>query len=815
MCKPSPATIVNTWVVNMNRPLVFLVMALVLGIVGATAWQIDTTLALGLGLLAWLTAGIGILRTWRYNAWVFFCACLMLGFTLTTIERTAIPPHLATINGKNVKVTGEVVDQPDVRADGVYYRLEVKQLEFNRETLGEKCILRVKIKGRGPVFKYGDVLALQGIVNIPDPPGNPGAFDYRVWLTRQGIAATLSVRDAKEVKVLDRGGSFIFKTALAIRDRLEKIYDQTMTRTQAAILKGIMFGTRGEIPSEIQQAFNSTGLVHILSVSGFHVGLVVVLVLGLLRLCRLPARFTPLVAIPLLLFYAVMTGLGPAVTRSTIMAILLIISHHIGRQQDWPTTLALAAAVILATNPQNLYDIGFQLSFVATWGLFYITPKLLDLWPGWPRALALLVAVPLAAQLATLPLVVLYFNLVSPVSILANLLTVHLVALIMLFGGMSLLPGLFYLPLAHWLNVSTGLLTDLFLWLVQWCNSLPGAAWYLPTPPWWVVVAYYICLIGSLELVHRREWQYKLKETFNKLAPDKTKARFALATLVFLIMLTAWFMWPVHNELQVHFIDVGQGDSTLIITPNNRTMLVDAGGWPQELVTARGAGDHVVVPYLHRLGINHLDVLVLTHPHADHAGGARAVLEAMDVGMVLVSPYGLSKEDKVDDGYETVIQKIKSKNIKLQPVRSGDMLNIDPAIAVRVLSPAEKIIGTRSDANNNSLILKITYFQRSVLLAGDAEAEVEEELIKSSGDLAAEVVKVPHHGSGYFAENFFSEVNPQVAVISVGANNRFGHPAARTLETLREMNCRVLRTDKQGAIILTTDGSKWGMQTGK
>lgn len=796
----------------MQRPLVFFVLALVLGIIGATLCKIDSTAAILTTIVTCFLTGIGILRTWRYNAWVLFCACLCLGITLTTLHQKAVNSPIVQFNGKNVTLSGEVLDGPDVRPEGTFYKVQVRAIKSQTGNSKLAGVLRVKVNGKGKIFAYGDILQLQGRVALPEPPGNPGAFDYRAWLNRQGIAATLYVVDAKSVKLLGRGGNLFKQTALALRDYLEKIFDQTMRKNHAVILKGLIFGTQGEIPLDVQQAFNETGLVHILSVSGYHVGLVVALVLALMRLVKVPVQYTAWIAIPVLIFYAFMTGLGPAVLRSTLMAILLLLAHHLGRPQDWPTTLAAAAGFILILNPLSLYDIGFQLSFVATWGLLYLIPPINALLPKLPPSISLLITVPLAAQTATLPLVMLYFNLVSPVSVLANLLTSHLVVLVMLFGGLALMGGVFYLPLAAFINSSTGLLTNLFLWLVKFCSALPGAATYIATPPLWAIILYYLILVTTCELSKREDWQGKAKQLILNISPIHHKFTYGL--VVFLLITAVWLGWPVQDKLQVHFIDVGQGDSALIRTPNQRTVLVDAGGWQEELVSGRGVGDYVIVPYLHRLGINKLDVLILTHPHADHVGGVRAILRTMPVKLIIISPYGLAKGDRCDEGYDKLLQEIQQQEIPLRTAQAGDSLKVDPVMDLTFLAPQKKYQGTRSDANNNSLVFKLTYQNRTVLFTGDIEAEAEKELMKNN-NAASEVLKVPHHGSGYFQQDFFAQIKPKLAIISVGANNRFGHPAPGTLEALTQQHSQIFRTDRQGAIILTTNGNQWEVVTGK
>ncbi|MCL5289692.1 MAG: ComEC/Rec2 family competence protein [Bacillota bacterium] len=246
----------------MQRPLVFLVVALMIGIVGASFSKTEVTAALLTAVFALLLAGIGVLRAWRFNAWVLFCVCACLGMVLTSLKLAAVDSPLLAYKGKSVQVIGSVMDRPDVRPEATFYKLEVSKIVHNQESKSVSGVLRVKVKDRGKVFDYGDRLSITGLLSVPEPPGNPGAFDYRAWLNRQGISATLTVNEAGAIKVLAKGGHPLLQTAYGVRDALEKIFDQTLSKTNAAVLKGILFGTRGEIPQDIQLAFNETGLVH-------------------------------------------------------------------------------------------------------------------------------------------------------------------------------------------------------------------------------------------------------------------------------------------------------------------------------------------------------------------------------------------------------------------------------------------------------------------------------------------------------------------------------------------------------------------------
>lgn len=795
----------------MNRPLLILILAMAAGIALAGVIKININIALAAAVLAWLAAGIGILRAWRLNAWVLFCAAVALGLLLASWQTEKVISPIQDFKGKNVKFTGMVVDYPDIRSDWAFYKIKLLDMEKGQNRIPVKGMVRVKVKESITFYKYGQLLSVKGLVNLPEPPGNPGAFDYKAWLIRQGFSATVFVKDTKDIKVLGSSGNFVRASAYEFRAAMEKVFDRTLNISQAAVLKGLIFGTRGEIPADVQTAFNETGLVHILSVSGYHVGLVVGLVLILLRIINLPNRYIAPAAIPLILLYAVMTGLGPPVTRAALMAVLLLLARHFGREQDWPSVLVLAGGIILAFDPLALYDIGFQLSFVATWSLLYLTPKMTSLFPDVSNSLALIIFVPLAAQLGTVPLVVLYFNLVSPVSILANLLTVHLVAFLMLCGGILLLLGSIHLGLAGLLSGGTGLLTDIFLWLVQMCASLPGASFYIKAPNLLGIFIYYLLLVLVAELSCRPEWQDKVKDTLNN---PRAKSLIIPIFLFISLMLAFVLLSPSSDSLEVHFIDVGQGDSTLILGPEGQKVLIDAGGWKDEMVTGRGAGNQVVVPYLHRLGINSLDLLIITHPHGDHAGGVRAVIDAMPVDLVVVSPYGTDPEDKTEAGYSQLLGVLQKGN-QFKIAEYGDRFRLNKEIELKVLSPIEKFKGTRSDANNNSIVMLLNYRGRSVLLTGDIETEAEQQLVEKNIPIIAEIIKVPHHGSGYFHLGFFEQVEPQVAVISVGSNNSFGHPSPKTLEALTNLDCTVYRTDLHGAVVLSTTGARWYVKTGK
>ncbi|WP_165613162.1 DNA internalization-related competence protein ComEC/Rec2 [Desulfofundulus thermosubterraneus] len=805
-----------------SRPLVYLTLAFAAGIFLAGCWELPPSTALLLCCALFFAAVLGYFFHWSFNRWVILSLFLALGFAWATLAACRVNPALDEYAGHWVTLEGTVSQEADVRSDRVYYWLNVHRISLGREARELQALVLVRAPAPGPVYSYGDRLRLHGLLTRPPDAGNPGEFNYRAYLARRGAGAVLMVRDPASINKLGVGGHQVVRAVLRVKEKLLAVSRATLPPEKAALLNGIVFGNQGMIDRKTWQLFSESGVVHILSVSGLHVGLVLAGVLALVRLLRVPLSLTAPTGTAILLLYATLCGLGPAVTRSTLMALMFLWAHHLGRASDWPTTLAAAALVSLMAKPLSLYDIGFQLSFAATWGILYLGPVLDRLLKNiirhtWLRAT---LWVSLAAQLATLPLIAWYYNLISLVSLLTNLVAVPLTGLILALGTVSALLGLVAPALAGLINTSTSLLLDVFISLVSFCRALPGSVIYVPTPPFFLVMAWYPLLFVGVLLVSkdRRALWPQFFSRHHRLLP----VAFLGGGLLISIFL---FKSSVENQLVVHFIDVGQGDSILVQTPGGKTMLVDTGGWPGELDSGEGAGEKVVVPYLRRLGIRRLDVLVITHPHEDHAGGMGAVIEAFPVDLVLVSPVGRTGNISVSTGkspeqvpstYSALIAGLVARGVPVKVTGAGDRLHLDPALDVRVLGPPRPLLsGTRSDLNNASLVLRLCYGEEVLLLTGDIEVEAQQAIMDAGINLGCTVLKIPHHGSRYLLPSFLEKTHPAVAVISVGRHNNFGHPARETLEYLARMPVRVYRTDVDGAVILRTDGKHIFVKTGR
>lgn len=809
----------------MNRPLVLMTVLYGLGVFLASHFRLyGDHLFLSAGA-ALIVASIAYFAARKAAPVLILALFTALGVAVTglTVDRTEAP--LGAWENTAVILEGMVVRDADVRPDRVVYILAVHEVRKGNEVMHPDGRVVVSHRETDAVYGYGDLLRVRGVLRTPVSPGNPGEFDYRAYLERQGVAFKMDVFGPGAIERIgvDRGHYPVY-LALTAKERLSAGLERALEPDAAALVRGITMGVRGGIAPETREAFTVTGVVHILSVSGLHVGFLVGLVLFFTRLGRLNPRWTLVVVLAVLAFYAVMVGFKPSVIRASVMALLLLAAHQMGRLRDWPTALALAAMVILLGNPLSLYDPGFQLSFTATWGILYLGPvivrgldKLAAGWrlSWWSPAAGWFLAVPLAAQLGTLPLIAYYYNLISPVSLLANVVTVPLVGLIFVLGFITALLGAF-LPAAAWLTgPATGVLIDLFLALVKFFAGLKGAYYYVPTPSLLLVGSWYLACWGLGFFAGPTPWRERWPGAAALVGGSGRRTLGMLGVGFFFVF--AFLIWPTEptgrNHIEVHFLDVGQGDCTLIRTGTGAAVLIDAGGWRGELAGESGAGEKVVVPYLRRLGVREINVLVITHPHDDHAGGVRAVAEKLKVLNVVVAPDGGREEP--NPAYRTLIEELKQSDIPIIQVWAGDRLQVDRQTVLKVLAPAFPLLsGTRSDLNNNSVVLRLDHGARSFLFAGDVEQEAQARLTLGQ-DVRADVLKVPHHGSGVFVPDFFQAVKPSVAVITVGRANPFGHPHPRTLEALRELGAEVYRTDLDGAVIIRTDGNFLKIETGR
>jgi len=570
---------------------------------------------------------------------------------------------------------------------------------------------------------------------------------------------------------------------------------QKVGGTEGALIQSLVLGERGGLPEETRQGFARSGVIHVLAVSGLHVGFVILVCFAIFTLLRLPPTVRTLLTLLVLFLYVYLTNVRPSVVRAAVMGGLLLIGHDLQRRTPVTNTLALAALVILILNPLALFQASFQLSFAAVLGIvFFYRPleQLLFLGPlrtirrhAVGRYTLALLAVSLAAQLGTLPLSAFYFGRIPLVGLLANLLVIPLVFLVVGFAATALILTPIWPFIADLYWEASHLCATAVLRVVDFSGHLPMAAVEYPRPS----LVHAGLFAGGLILL--AAWRLRRARVV------------ALVVVLLAVNLGVWRAALREPRLEIVFFDVGQGDAALVRTPTGKTLLIDAGRRWQ----GGDAGESTILPYLRRHGVGRLDAVVFTHAHEDHYGGFASILRRLDVGVV----YGPAQRVESETLHE-IFTLTDSLKIPLRFVHRGEEIpGFDP-VRLFVLHPTDAFV--RSEAsdgalnlNEGSVVIELRYGHQGVLFTGDAEKGAERQFVRYGPFLRSAVLKVGHHGSRTSTSSaLVRSVRPRFAVVSVGEINTYGLPDEEPLQRLRQSGAMVLRTDKAGAVVIRSDG---------
>ncbi len=643
----------------------------------------------------------------------------------------------------------------------------------------------------GLVPEYGDRLNLFGNWRRPSPARNPGGFDYRYYLEHQEVSGVLS---ATQAQLIERtGGNWIIsRLVIPARRYLRNLVWRHLEGDEAALMLGLLLGERQDLSQPVKDAFSDTGTTHVLAVSGLHVVLVAFIIFLFLRAWQLPKRWAAMGTMAGLIFYTMLTGSPPSIVRATIMSSAVIIGTMYERQGSGLNMLGLSGLAILAFWPQALFDVGFQLSYAATFGILTLTrpiQKVLSRVTPQPQVnewLLMPLAVSAAAQLATTPLLALHFHRIPLVSLAANLAVVPLTNILLALGLSMALMNL----LAPWLAAPLAAAAYAAGWatlrLVEMFSKWSWATVAWPRPDVLQVSAYLLALLLAFYWRRLGNWR-----------------KIALAGMLLSANAVVWssaLLAP--PNLEVFFLDVGQGDAAVIRFPNGYTMAIDAGngGAGQGGRAVYDYGRNVVVPFLRFWGIGKIDRFLVTHADADHCGGLASVLKAVKVERLTTTRHRCDKTL-----YLEAINLAAARGVKIDSLCGYDTL--------QGIWPARGFIYSRPDTvengNESSIVCYIKYGFHSFLFTGDMGPELEGHLVRQGLLYGCTVLKVPHHGAGHNNGPGLAEmVRPEIAVISVGEFNRFGHPSPQTLDNYSKVGARILRTDLGGCVSAVSDG-RW------
>jgi competence protein ComEC len=759
-----------------------------------------------------------------------FCL-LMLSLGIWRYERASpilTPGPLAAYNdGDAVTLHGLIVNDPVARDRTTQMQIAVHELKGPTAWLPITGLVLVQTPSYQD-YRYGDDVEISGQLETPSDYED---FSYRAYLAHQGIHSLLLY---PRITVLERDkGQPLLAFLYAVKRRTQRVIAAILPEPQAALLTGILLGNDEGIPRSLLDQFRATGTAHIIAISGFNITIISAALVKLFN--RFLQRYVALlVALAVIALYVVLVGAEPPVVRAAIMGGLATLALIVGRQNDGLTSLLLTASLMTAWQPMALWDVSFQISFAAMLGLILYADRLarwvestLGRWVTMETAERLTglsrdtLLATTAAQITVLPLMAYHFGQFSPLTLLANLLVLPVQPVIMYLGSTAALLGLALLPVgtvigwAAWLFLTYTIRTTEVL--STWAGPASSTAHLHPAALW---VYYALLAIVTWKPLHSRLSQSllhpahlagliqhaahvarSLPRWLSLLHPARSAGRQGMVrkglvvglVMVLVLVWAAVFSLP-DGRLHVTFLDVGQGDAIFIQTPAGHRILIDGGPSPATVLQALGRR----LPFYDR----RIDLVLLSHPHDDHLRGLLAVVERYGVRQVLSGSMGDSTPTGVAAQWQ---QLLHDRNIPLLSVAQPLQIDLGDGPVMQVLPSA-----TDEDPGQTCLVARLSWGDTSFLFTGDLEADGLLRLASQGWPLDCAVLKVPHHGSADgLNEDLWVTMKPRLAVISVGADNLFGHPAASTLELLAEQGVETLRTDQVGDIELTADAQGW------
>jgi competence protein ComEC len=754
-----------------------------------------------------VAAAIAAPLRWR---WVLAIGMLLIGIGIGGWRGTAValprgPGSVAALIGLGSHaIQATTVDEP--RPHGDRQQLVVDDVAIlgpNGEAVPATGRILVWLP-RGLVVDAGDRLRFES--DLEEPEDFDG-FAYRAYLARQGVAAIASTQQAT---VIDHQLGAMPEALHSARGWLLTGLNELVPEPEAALAAGILLGVRSGIDPAVNDAFARAGLTHVVAISGWNIAIVAALVAAATRpLARLPLGrgLAALAAAGVVASYVLLTGASPSVVRAALMAGALLFARLGGSRSHAMSALMLAALVMVLAAPAVVWDVGFQLSALATAGLIWFGAGFEARLRRWPALIREPVALTMAAQVTTLPVVLLNFERLSLIAPLANVLVVPLVPLVMLASALAAVVGATHasLPvvgdvLAWAAGGAAWLYLRLMVLVGQVAAAVPFASLDLAAPAWLAAVWY-----PGLYLASRRieaqpadtpvsDAVVVAGSFVGRVTRPVPLATATMATIALLTLLTR-----PDGRLHLVVLDVGQGDGILIVAPTGETALVDGGPDPDLLM--RRLGERL--PFWQR----RLDVVVMTHPHEDHVAGLVPALERFQVGTVLEP--GREYENPTYPRFVALAHREPGAIFRL--ARAGDVIALGDAARLAIIYPTDRDAAAPlldADINNASIVMLLESGHFRALLTGDAKAPVEAQLLQRGIIGSVDVLKVGHHGSeSSTIPEMLAVLRPRVGIISCGIGNAYGHPHAITLEHLGAVpGIAIHRTDQDGTVEVVADG---------
>ncbi|MBI2118226.1 MAG: DNA internalization-related competence protein ComEC/Rec2 [Elusimicrobia bacterium] len=646
-------------------------------------------------------------------------------------------------------------------------------------------------------LQYGDELLIKGELKKPQESRNPGSFNTEAYFEREGIFAWVHLKEKRDTLLLARGkGNFILAFIGKLRWHLIKMINKNIPPPQNSVVSALLLGDQKNIPFEIKDDFVKSGSAHLLAISGGNIALLSGLLLLFLKWFSFPKRFSYFVTLVALIFYCLLTGWSSSILRATFMACAYFLGLILKQDGEAMVSFSWSAIFILIFDPFQLFDPGFQFSYITVFALLtLIPPQEKNISDKFSRtilgktffSLKQIFLTSFVAWIGVMPLIAYYFYLWNPVAILSNIFTVPYFSFVITGGFFWLIFGSLNNFFADTLALSLDFLTRILIWLCKVFASFPYAYIHVKPPPILAILLFY----GLIFIYIFRNF---LKSS-------------VLKFLILILCIANFLFWKelLNSEtqkLKITFLDVGHGDSIFFEFPNKGNLLVDCGSGG-----ILDQGRITIAPFLRSKGINTLDAILITHPHLDHYGGVRYLLNEFKVKRLF------DNGDRTSYDYETIF---KNRSLERQILKSGDQILGFGEARLDILYPYKRVLEDPTKGpNDQSIVFKLEVGQFSLLMTGDIEEKALSQLKCLKEKLKSKILKIPHHGSyeNKSEEEFVTHAQPEAVIISESENNTYHLPSPLTLNFLKNFGCALYQTGFCGAIECITDGKSFEIKT--
>ena len=724
---------------------------------------------------------------------IFILGVINIYQSLTQFERD----HLAVTSQKGMVSFKGWISETHYQKDGDHkYILELMAIQHDSQWQSASGKVLLKQRRLAGKLDYGSIIKINGRPEEPPLPSNPGEFNYRRYLQLNDIYYQFYLNDDQDYEILpgEHGSLWQHYLIQPVRNKILTILDDNVPEPAVHVLKALILGERQDIDSSIIKDFQRSGVIHVLAISGLHVGFILIIFLMIFSIMNLNYRLKIILTLIFLFIFVALINFKAPVVRASIMAAFYFLAKLTERRGNSINILGVAGLVILAFDPRQLFQVGFQFSFAAVGSILYGYPKLTGFLPKssrfkWAFVFNKIIGRPFivsfTAVLGTAPLTWWYYGTFQIGALLINLLVIPAIGLLLICSFILLAIGALGLGLANHLGFLLNEFFMIILNIIHFFSSRPFVQIDLPNPPILAVILLILAVFLFFKLNSSRRFIYPV-------------------IIVFFTFLIFYLPKQKNDKLQITFVNVGQGDGAIIQFPNQSVMVVDAG----ENKPGLNAGERYMLPMLTYYNIDRIKYLVGTHAHSDHIGGIVSILNRVKVDTLVLPDYPY--ESKL---YSNMLLIAQDKDIPIIYKKRGDFLCPDSSCRIYILHPygsfLQKHDQSGHEVNNSSIVMKIQYANTTFLLTGDLETDAERCLLNYDSFLNADVLKVGHHGSKTSTgDEFLSFINPEYSIISVGRYNKFFHPSRQTVERLIVHKAHPLRTDHFGGLVFESNGKQ-------